>query len=90
MWIADAFAHMFKATIFRRALADPHFFFERTSSVFAHPHSLVKCSLRITHLNARPTAELKIALADKLNTVGSVFVLILIPSRGRKETVPGC
>lgn len=90
IWRADAFALMLEAAVFGRAPADLHFFFERTSSAFKHHFILVKCSLRITHPNAGPTAELKIALEDKLNTSNTVFVLILMRSKSRKKTVPGC
>lgn len=85
IWRADAFALMFKAAVFRRVPADLQFFFERTSSAFTHRFILVECSLRITHLNAGPTDELKIALEDKLNTSNSVFALIFIRSKSRKK-----
>lgn len=75
--IADAFALIFEETIFRRALAEPHFIFESASSVFTHHFILVKCSMRITSLNARSKAECKIAVEDKLNTAKSVFIVIL-------------
>lgn len=75
--IADPFLLTCEETIFRRALAEPHFIFESASSVFTHHFILVKCSMRITRLNARTKAECKIAVEDKSKTAKSVFIVIL-------------